>query len=418
MNGNRMFELLTKIGYTRIGGSSEELQTAEILKAEVEKLGGEACIVPFEVNAYTIKEVSLIAKNQEGMEKSFNVTAYGWCGEDVDIEAPFYYFEGLDEVSKRLMKDKVILYNGFIGYDAYKELVNHGVKGFISFNGDSRDSDELCDIDQRELRGQLAELGVIPGVNMHVKSAIELVKFNPVSVHMIIKQEQYTGESRNVVAEIKGSKYPEEVIVFTAHYDSVLFSKGVYDNGAGSVIHMELYKYFMENKPDRTLRFIWCGSEERGLLGSKAYAYGLSEEEMKKILLCVNTDVAGPVLGRDSVCVIGEMNAVHMIEALAREIGFSVRVAQSIYSSDSVPFADCGVPGINFMRFGGPGMAYIHNRHDTLSFMSAKSLENTANFVKAFCVRVVNSHTFPIARVIPQNMVDEVNKYLKKNNKK
>lgn len=418
MNGNRMFELLTKIGYTRIGGSIEELKTAEILKEEIESLGATASIVPFEVNAYNIKEVSLQATNIDGDVKSFNVTAYGSCGEDIDLDAPFYYFEGLDEVSKKLMKDKVVLVNGFVGYETYKELVNQGVKGLISFNGDSRDSDELCDIDQRELRNQLAELGVIPAVNMHVKSAIELVKFNPISVHMIIKQQQFKGESRNVVAEIKGTKYPDEVIVFTAHYDSVLFSKGVYDNGAGSVIHMELFRYFMNHKPDRTLRFIWCGSEERGLLGSKSYAYGLPEEEMKKIVLCINTDVAGPVLGRDSVCVIGELSAVHMIEALAREIGFSVKVNQSIYSSDSVPFADCGVPGVNFMRFGGPGMAYIHNRHDTLDFMSADSLEHTANFVKAFCIRVVNSHTFPIARVIPQNMVDEVNKYLKKNLKK
>lgn len=418
MNGNRMFELLTKIGYTRIGGSIEELKTAEILKEEIESLGATASIVPFEVNAYNIKEVSLQATNIDGDVKSFNVTAYGSCGEDIDLDAPFYYFEGLDEVSKKLMKGKVVLVNGFVGYETYKELVNQGVKGLISFNGDSRDSDELCDIDQRELRNQLAELGVIPAVNMHVKSAIELVKFNPISVHMIIKQQQFKGESRNVVAEIKGTKYPDEVIVFTAHYDSVLFSKGVYDNGAGSVIHMELFRYFMNHKPDRTLRFIWCGSEERGLLGSKSYAYGLPEEEMKKIVLCINTDVAGPVLGRDSVCVIGELSAVHMIEALAREIGFSVKVNQSIYSSDSVPFADCGVPGVNFMRFGGPGMAYIHNRHDTLDFMSADSLEHTANFVKAFCIRVVNSHTFPIARVIPQNMVDEVNKYLKKNLKK
>lgn len=418
MNGKRMFELLNKIGFTRIGGTEEELRAALILKEEVEKCGGHAEIPEFEVSGYTIKEVQLTVKNVNGEEKVFNVTAYGCCGEDVDVEAPFYYFEGLDEVSKQLMKNKIVLVNGFVGYDTYKELVNYGVKGLISFNGDSRDDDSICDVDQRELRGQLAELGVIPAVNMHVKSAIELVKFNPVSAHIVIKQDQYKGVSRNVFVEIPGTKHPEEVVVFTAHYDSVKFSTGVYDNGAGSVIHMELYKYFMENKPDRTLRFIWCGSEERGLLGSKAYAYGLSEEEMKKIVLCINTDVAGPVLGRDSVNVIGEMQAVHMIEALAREVGFSVRVSQSIYSSDSVPFADCGVPGINFMRFGGPGMAYIHNRHDTLQFMSAESLEKTANFVKAFAVRVVNAHTFPIARVVPQNMVEEVNKYLKKKTNK
>ena len=142
------------------------------------------------------------------------------------------------------------------------------------------------------------------------------------------------------------------------------------------------------------------------------------KEELDKILLCVNTDVAGPVLGRDSVCVIGEVEAVNMINSFAKEIGYSVRVAQSIYSSDGIPFADLGIPAINFMRFGVPGSAYIHNRHDTLSFMSAKSLEKTGQFVQRVCDKIIASHVMPINRVIPQNMVDEVNKYLKKQSKK
>ena len=58
---------------------------------------------------------------------------------------------------------------------------------------------------------------------------------------------------------------------FGAHYDSVDFSKGVYDNGAGSVINMEILRYFKENPPKRTLKFMWYGSEEIGLEGSWAY---------------------------------------------------------------------------------------------------------------------------------------------------
>ncbi len=61
----------------------------------------------------------------------------------------------------------------------------------------------------------------------------------------------------------------------------VRYSTGVYDNGAGSVINLEAYRYFLENKPNRNLIFIWCGSEERGLLGSKAYVKK-HEEELKK----------------------------------------------------------------------------------------------------------------------------------------
>ena len=413
MNGKRMYEFLEKIGYTRTGGSVEELKTAKIIKEEIESIGGAAEIVPFEVNASNIKNVSFKAM-KNNVCKEYEVSAYSWCGEHVNVVAPFYYFEGIDEVSKKEVAGKIALVNGYVGYDLYKVLVDSKAVGFISYSGEIRDSDEISDLDQRELRSQLAELGVLPGVHMKVKDASDLVEYEPTTVEIIIEQEQTKCNSHNVIAEIEGTTYKDEVVVFTAHYDSVYFSKGVYDNGAGSAIHLELYRYFYENKPKRTVRFIWCGSEERGLLGSKAYAYNLAKEELDKIVLCVNTDVAGPVLGRDSVCVIGEMEAANMINSFAKEVGYSLKVSQSIYSSDSIPFSDLGIPSVNFMRFGVPGTAYIHNRHDTLLFMSAKSLEKTANFVKAFCDRVLSACVMPINRVIPQNMVEEVNKYLKK----
>lgn len=417
MNGKRMYEFLEKISFTRTGGTKEELQVANIIKDEIESVGGSATIVPFEVNLFDIAKVSLKATNNT-TSKNYNVSAYGWCGEEVKLKAPFYYFEGIDEVSKKEVCGKIALVNGYVGYDLYKVLIESKAIGFISFSGEIRDSDDITDLDQRELRTQLASLGVIPGVHMTVHDALDLVEFNPEFVEIEIKQTHLKGNSHNVISEIEGTDCKDEVIVFTAHYDSVYYSTGVYDNGAGSAIHLELYRYFKENPPKRTVRFIWCGSEERGLLGSKAYAYGLEKEELEKIVLCVNTDVAGPVLGRDSVCVIGDMEAVNMISSFTKEIGFSANVRQSIYSSDCIPFADLGIPAINFMRFGVPGTAYIHNRHDTLLFMSASSLEKTANFVKALCDRIISSYIMPINRSIPQNMVEEVNKYLKKQTKK
>ena len=44
--------------------------------------------------------------------------------------------------------------------------------------------------------------------------------------------------------------------------------KGVYDNGAGSVINMEVLRYFKESRPKRTLDLMWYGSEEIGLEGA------------------------------------------------------------------------------------------------------------------------------------------------------
>lgn len=75
------------------------------------------------------------------------------------------------------------------------------------------------------------------------------------------------------------------------------FSHGVYDNGAGSVILMELARHYKQNPPKRNLTFCWYGSEECGLLGSKAYV-AAHKDELKDVQLMVNVDVARSGSGR------------------------------------------------------------------------------------------------------------------------
>lgn len=411
-----MYKLLETIGFTRVSGSTEELQAANILKSVIETIGGKADITSFTVPSQEITNAKLIVTNHLGESKEYEVSAYGRCATTgpTGITKPFYYAEGFDDVAKTKIKDAIVLVNGYVNYDLYKKITESGAAGFISYNGSILDTDETGDLDMKEIREPMQIFGRIPGVNMRARNAIDLVRFEPKLATIIIEQEDTEISSHNVIAEIQGCRYPDEEIVFTAHYDSVLYSKGVYDNGAGSVIIMELYRYFMEHKPNRTMKFIWCGSEERGLLGSKAYVAGLTSEELAKIKLNVNVDVGGAVLGRDAVCAISEMSLVNMIEYLAKEIDFSVDVKQSIYSSDGIPFADKGIPAVNFMRFGPAGTAFIHDRHDTMLFLGAKSLELTASFVLAFTQKIDAAAVFLVPRSIPTNMVEEVDKYLKK----
>lgn len=410
--GKREWELLEKIGFTRIGGTAEELKAAEILKAEAESIGVEAEIMPFEVNAWDVKKASLKTASRE-----YEVAAMGMCGNTPEegITAGFYYMEQPEgEVEKTLAKGKIVMTNGYMRYETYKMLVEAGAVGFINFTGDLRDSYEDTDLfTTRELRDIMAKHGKLPGVYMRVHDAFDLVLENPESITMTVIQEEGKSNSHDVIAEIKGTEHPEEVIAFTAHFDSVEFSKGVYDNGAGSVILMELMRHFKEHAPKRTLRFIWCGSEERGLLGSHAYI-AQRESELKNIRFVINVDVAGPVLGQERIMVMAEENIVSMVKNLAKEVGFSCSVTQDIYSSDSIPFADKGIPGINFCRFGVAGTAYIHNRHDTLKFMSAESLKKTTDFVLLFAERAINGVAFPAERKVPENIVKKVNEYLKK----
>lgn len=164
--------------------------------------------------------------------------------------------------------------------------------------------------------------------------ALEMVASKPEKVRLTLAQEEGEADSQNVIAEIPGTEFPDEVIVYTAHYDSVVFSPGMFDNASGSATILEMLRYYKENPPKRTVRFIWCGSEERGLLGSKAYV-AAHEDLLDKIRLCINVDMTGPLLGRDEARVTGEEALCHAITYLYKEIGYPMSVRQDIYSSDA-----------------------------------------------------------------------------------
>ena len=412
--GKREFELLNKINFIRTCGTEEEKQAAQILAEEARMIGTEPVIESFDVDRWDIKKVSLVACGKE-----WEVTGYGMSGSTPEegITAPFAYIQDATDVDLLNTKGKIVMVNGRVGDELYKKLVKAGVAAFITFEGNIVDKREETDLDTRNLRDWAIKEGKIPGVNMRTMDAHELVKAKPETVTLTLIQDEGLATSQNVIAEIKGSDPEAGTIVFGAHYDSVPFSHGVYDNGAGSVIIMELMRYFKENQPKRSMKFCWYGSEERGLLGSKAYV-ATHKEELKDVVLMVNVDVAGPVLGKDIALCTSDDSLRVAVDYLSKEVGFAITSKQDIYSSDSIPFADNGVPGINFCRFGAPGGANIHNRHDIIDSLDWPNLEETTKFILKFSERLANSVVFPVPREIPQNIVEKVDKYLKKPAKK
>ena len=412
--GKREFELLNKINFIRTCGTEEEKQAAQILAEEARAIGTEPVIESFDVDRWDIKKVSLVACGKE-----WEVTGYGMSGSTPEegITAPFAYIQDATDVDLLNTKGKIVMVNGRVGDELYKKLVKAGVAAFITFEGNIVDKREETDLDTRNLRDWAIKEGKIPGVNMRTMDAHELVKAKPETVTLTLIQDEGLATSQNVIAEIKGSDPEAGTIVFGAHYDSVPFSHGVYDNGAGSVIIMELMRYFKENQPKRSIKFCWYGSEERGLLGSKAYV-ATHKEELKDVVLMVNVDVAGPVLGKDIALCTSDDSLRVAVDYLSKEVGFAITSKQDIYSSDSIPFADNGVPGINFCRFGALGGANIHNRHDIIDSLDWPNLEETTKFILTFSERLANSVVFPVPREIPQNIVEKVDKYLKKPAKK
>jgi Zn-dependent M28 family amino/carboxypeptidase len=96
----------------------------------------------------------------------------------------------------------------------------------------------------------------------------------------------------NVIAESLDGD-PNNVVMAGAHLDSVLRGPGINDNGSGSAAILETAIQMAKVKPRNKLRFAWWGAEESGLVGSRAYVAGLSEDEKAKIALYLNFDMVG-----------------------------------------------------------------------------------------------------------------------------
>jgi Iap family predicted aminopeptidase len=79
-------------------------------------------------------------------------------------------------------------------------------------------------------------------------------------------------ESANVVAELKGSALPKEVVLLGAHLDSWDLATGAQDDGAGVAMVMETARVLAHLRPRRTVRLVLFMNEEFGLDGGKAYA--------------------------------------------------------------------------------------------------------------------------------------------------
>ena len=411
--GKREMELLEKIGFTRIAGSPEEEKAAQILKEECDKLGVPAIIQPFEIEQGIVEEATL--EILEPFQQEIPVTGYQ-CAQNTPeggLEAPFLYVENADDVSLSDARGKIVLVNGYMRVPLFRKLMKAGVAGIVTMEGQLRDKREETDLSTRKLRRTLRAFGNVPMVHTRVLDAIDMVRKGACKARLVLKGRTEEWTSHNVIATVLGTEKPEEIVSFGAHYDSVDFSKGVYDNGAGSVINMEVLRYFAENPPKRTLKFMWYGSEEIGLEGSWAYVKA-HKEELEAHKLMINVDVGGPVLGVDRITATAEKALASYLEYFVKIHGFTAEVKQGIYSSDSIPFADSGVPGVNFSRDGAPGAAYIHDRFDTLSFLSADMLEKTTRIVLEFGKEMANAALVPVERKIPQNIVEDVEKYLYK----
>ena len=401
MDRQDIIRIFEETAYVHTGGSTEELRCAEYLQQQCKSFGCDAVLESFEVDMADIQEAVLLADGESIPCKGY-LNAGSHC-----VEAPLYYLRETTPYALSQCQGKIVLLDGYLGYWKYQDLLENGAVGFITYDGHVNYADR--DIDHRELRSYVSKGNKLPGVNINAKDAVALISQDVQSVSIRLQQEEFSGLSHNVILDLPGEC--DEYIVLTAHYDTTSLSQGAYDNMSGCIGLLSMAEDFSKQPHRYGLRFIWCGSEERGLLGSKAYCQQ-HEQELNKVVLNINLDMIGSIMGKFIACCTTEEALVSYLNYFSSELGFGCSSKQDVYSSDSTPFADKGVPAVSFARIAPPNTATIHNSYDTAALESPEQMLCDIGFITAFTARMANAVYCPVSKTIPDNMKEKLDEYL------
>ena len=407
-----------KLSFVRYGGTEAEKQAAEIIKAEIEQAGGAAEMTPFQINAsaYT----GHVTRVTEPYAQEIATVPFGMCG---NMPAPgkdlkLLYAdrgEARDLLGYDDLSGYVVMVNS-ITLDVYKQLAKRKAAAIFAIMGKYYHNNEEAGMYSRNLRPKFLEQGAIPTFYISAHDATELLRNGAQTIHIELEQSDGEATSRNVLAVIEGTEKPEESIVLTAHFDSLPIGPGAWDNATGSAALLGLYLYFRENAPKRTMRFVWCGSEEQGLLGSKAYIEQHEELVREQVKFCFNFDMCGTILGPNNIFITGGKELEDFVELFCRETGYSAKTRTGVHSSDSAPFADLGIPAIGLSR--GTSTSEIHTCRDTMFPLGEGALKANIDFAAQIISRVANSALLPVDKGMPDNIKEELDKYFQRTEKK
>jgi Zn-dependent M28 family amino/carboxypeptidase len=172
-------------------------------------------------------------------------------------------------------------------------------------------------------------------------------------------------KSYNVIGKITGTKRPDEVIIYTAHWDHLGIGRpdvtgdsiynGAIDNATGAAAILEIGRAFksMKVKPERTIVILSVTAEEQGLIGSQYYAENPIYPAAKTVAN-INLDVLNPFGKTKDIIVIGKGQSdledylKEEVEKAGGYISYETHPeAGSYFRSDHFNFAKVGIPALN-----------------------------------------------------------------------
>jgi carboxypeptidase Q len=215
-----------------------------------------------------------------------------------------------------------------------------------------------------------------------------LAKGERVRMHLVLTPRSLPDvASSNVIAEIRGSERPEEIVLIGGHLDSWDLATGAIDDGSGVVMVMETLRAMKELgiRPKRTIRGVLFMNEENGLRGGRKYfENAAAREEVQKHIAVIESDAgsAPPVgfittlEGKNLERTQARMKVLDRITPLRFD-------SSKHTGADTSPLTDAGIPGFGFVPDPRHYFDFHHTPADTLDKVDPKALAQDTAAVAA-----------------------------------
>jgi hypothetical protein len=312
---------LTKTVGGRLAGSPQMVKAEQwgakaLQQAGADKVTLQECMVPHWVRDGKDQASVTYTNNGKTQSIQLNVLALGnSVGTGVQgVQAPLIRVNNFDELEKRKdeVKGKIVFYNCPFEETFVRTFQAYGKNVIYRVDGASRAAkygavavlvrSMTHAMDNNPHTGSLRYMDSFPQIPAAAVGLRDVEKLDTLfDSDISLTAQMFTyGKmlpdtiGHNVIGELKGTEFPDEIITVGGHLDSWDVNEGAHDDGAGVVQTIEILRAFkaIRYQPKHTIHFVLFANEENGTRGAKKYAEEAKANNEKHIF-ALESDAGG-----------------------------------------------------------------------------------------------------------------------------
>jgi hypothetical protein len=405
----------------RLSGSPQAAEAAKYVGGELQRLGLDVHLepaqVPHWVRGVETAELVQFPGSISNVTQKIVVTALGGStatpaeGITADVVA-VESFDQLAALGKAAVSGKIVLFNrkydvrmakaGFPD-DAYVNVIEYRAVGANRAGELGAVATVVRSIGGANFRlphtGSLAyaEPPHIPAGAVASEDAeliASLAKQGPVRMHLTLTPQSLPDvQGFNVVADLKGSEHPEQIVIVSGHLDSWDLGTGAIDDGGGVVMAMQTAEAIQRLKlrPRRTIRVVAWMNEENGMKGVAAYVKQHQNELANHVAAIENDDGPGHALGFVAHANQRSIAALQPLKVILADAGENVaRPSYEAVGSDTETLEDLGIAGFAILVDGRNYFNYHHTAADTFDKIDLRELQEDSSLTAMLTYAIAN----------------------------